>query len=147
MTEYRNPQNEPGSDKRMLLALLLVFVVLGVMQYLHAQAQDPAPETVHSNNSSRNRQPQDKRHVPPASSTPAPPKTCCQPCKVPVKAAAAETESVLETEYYRITFTNRGASVKSWILKKYKDNAGKPFDMVNQTVAAQLGISAFVLYL
>src|SRR5580698_7415183 len=59
--------------------------------------------------------------------------------KVPVKAAAAETESVLETKFFRITFSNRGAIAKSWILKEHKDNAGNPFDVINQTVAAQLG--------
>ena len=41
LTEYRNPQNEPGSDKRMLLALVAVFVVLGVMQYFMPKPQTP----------------------------------------------------------------------------------------------------------
>ena len=41
MTEYRNPQNDPGSDKRMLLALVAVFVVLGVMQYFMPKPQTP----------------------------------------------------------------------------------------------------------
>ncbi len=41
LTEYRNPQNEPGSDKRMLLALVAVFVVLGVMQYFMPKTQTP----------------------------------------------------------------------------------------------------------
>ena len=41
LAEYRNPQNEPGSDKRMLLALVAVFVVLGVMQYFMPKPQTP----------------------------------------------------------------------------------------------------------
>ena len=44
LAEYRNPQNEPGSDKRMLLALVAVFVVLGVMQYFMPKPQTPPPE-------------------------------------------------------------------------------------------------------
>ncbi|HEY1937597.1 MAG TPA: membrane protein insertase YidC [Candidatus Angelobacter sp.] len=141
MTEYRNPQNEPGSDKRMLLVLLLVFIVLGVMQYFMPKPKAPQPDSAPQQQQQAQQTPATKQtpvpsatSAPTARRTPAPVFT-----NVPVKAAAAETEAVLETENYRITFTNRGASVKSWILKKYKDDAGKPFDLVNQTVAPQLG--------
>jgi YidC/Oxa1 family membrane protein insertase len=150
LTEYRNPQNEPGSDKRMLLALVAVFVVLGVMQYLM-----PKPKTPEKN---QQQQPsQQAQHTPSpvaapvASATPTPPKSPAAAVKVPVKTAASETESVLQTPTYRITFTNRGASVKSWVLTekekfkdgtekyKYTDDNGKPFELVNPTVASQLG--------
>jgi YidC/Oxa1 family membrane protein insertase len=46
------------------------------------------------------------------------------------KQAAAEAETVVENDLYRIAFTNRGAQVKSWILKKYKDDHGNPLDLV-----------------
>src|ERR1700744_545355 len=39
----------------------------------------------------------------------------------PAVQGASESETVIENSLYRITFTNRGAQVKSWILKKYKD--------------------------
>src|SRR5882762_6387613 len=45
--------------------------------------------------------------------------------------AASESTTVVENELYRITFSNRGAQVTSWILKKYKDDDGKPFELVN----------------
>ncbi|MGZ4878509.1 MAG: membrane protein insertase YidC [Candidatus Angelobacter sp.] len=140
MTEYRNPQNEPGSDKRMLIALVAVFVVLGVMQYFM-----PKPQTQPDKGQQQQQQPQQAQQkpgpvaVPTTSSTPVPPRAPAAAVKVPVKTATAETESILETDAFRITFTNRGASVKSWILKKFKDDAGKPFDLVNPTVAGQLG--------
>src|SRR5580700_3207034 len=35
--------------------------------------------------------------------------------------AASESETVIENDVYRIVFTNRGGSVKSWVLKKYTD--------------------------
>ena len=47
------------------------------------------------------------------------------------KQAAAEAETVIENDLYRITFTNRGAQVKSWILKKYRDDHGKPLELVS----------------
>jgi YidC/Oxa1 family membrane protein insertase len=140
LTEYRNPQNEPGTDKRMLIALLLVFVVLGVVQYFMPKPKPPPQDQP---------QPQQSQQQPATMQTPvpgaAPSGTAAKNAKapvvpnVPVKAAAAETESVLETKFFRITVSNRGAVAKSWILKEHKDNAGNPFDVINQTVAAQLG--------
>ena len=53
--------------------------------------------------------------------------------------AAAETTTVVENELYRITFSNRGGQAVSWILKKYKDDAGKPLDLVNPKAAAKAG--------
>ena len=53
--------------------------------------------------------------------------------------AAKETQTIVENELYKITFTNRGAQVKSWILKKYKDSQGRPLDLVNQRAAADFG--------
>jgi YidC/Oxa1 family membrane protein insertase len=152
LTEYRNPQNEPGSDKRMLLALVAVFVVLGVMQYFMPKPQTPPDKGQQQQQQSQ--QPQQTPSpaaVPAGTATPAPHKSPAAAVKVPVKAATSETESVLETPTYRITFTNRGASVKSWLLTekekrkdgtdkyKYTDDNGKPFDLVNPTVAGQLG--------
>ncbi len=53
--------------------------------------------------------------------------------------AAAETTTVVENELYRITFSNHGGQAVSWILKKYKDDAGKPLDLVNPKAAAKAG--------
>jgi YidC/Oxa1 family membrane protein insertase len=46
---------------------------------------------------------------------------------------------VVENDLYRITFTNRGAQVKSWILKKYDDDSGRPLDLVNPAASALYG--------
>ena len=53
--------------------------------------------------------------------------------------AASESTTVVENDLYRITFTNRGGLVKSWILKKYTDDSGQPLDLVHQPAAAQYG--------
>ena len=53
--------------------------------------------------------------------------------------ASAETQTVIENELYRITFTNRGARVSSWILKRYNDDNGHPLDLVNEAASKQAG--------
>ncbi len=59
------------------------------------------------------------------------------------RQAASETETVIENDLYRITFTNRGAQVKSWILKKFDNDAQNgPLDLVNPAAAAKYRLSA-----
>jgi YidC/Oxa1 family membrane protein insertase len=137
LTEYQNPQNDPGSEKRLLLAFLLVFVMIAVMQYLLPKPQ-PQPEP----QKPAGQQPaQTTTAAPlPAAATPQPaPVQPRRAVTVPVKQAAAETETVLDNDYYHVVLTNRGAVAKSWVLKKFKDNNGKPLDLVNPTVATALG--------
>src|SRR5579872_178401 len=58
------------------------------------------------------------------------------PASALTRQAASETETVIENDLYRITFTNRGAQVKSWILKKFDNDAQNgPLDLVNAAAA------------
>ena len=63
----------------------------------------------------------------PAAAAPA---TATAAHAVPPVQAAAETSTVVENELYRITFSNRGGEVRSWILKNYKTSGGQPLDLV-----------------
>jgi YidC/Oxa1 family membrane protein insertase len=38
---------------------------------------------------------------------------------------------VVETDLYRVTFSNQGATVRDWVLKNYRGNDSKPLDLVN----------------
>ncbi len=102
-------------------------------------------------------QPLLKKYFPQPATPPQPPQTQTTPAQNPsqstqaasaavpvpvnaIKQAASETETVIENDLYKITFTNKGAQVKSWILKKYDNEAQSgPFDMVNQTAAEKYG--------
>jgi YidC/Oxa1 family membrane protein insertase len=57
----------------------------------------------------------------------------------PSVTAALETQTTIENEQYKIVFTNRGAQIEHWILKKYSDSAGKPLDMVQPQLAKDFG--------
>jgi YidC/Oxa1 family membrane protein insertase len=48
-------------------------------------------------------------------------------------AAESETPVTVDNAYFSAVFTNRGAGLKSLILKKYKDDAGKPMDLVSRS--------------
>ena len=49
------------------------------------------------------------------------------------------TETTVENDHYKIVFTNQGAQVRHWILKKYNDAEGKPLDMVQPQARRALG--------
>ena len=46
---------------------------------------------------------------------------------------------MIENDLYRIRFTNRGAQVTSWILKKFNNDKGQPLDLVNSNAAQKYG--------
>ncbi len=47
---------------------------------------------------------------------------------------------MIENDLYKITFTNRGAQVKSWLLKKWDNDAQNgPLDLVNAAAAQKYG--------
>jgi YidC/Oxa1 family membrane protein insertase len=54
-----------------------------------------------------------------------------------VQASEAEEFSI-ETDVYRVRFSNQGAVVRSWILKDYKDGNGKPLDLVNSRALSRV---------
>ena len=114
-------------ERRLLLVFALTFLVIILFQPLlkkylpqpavpPAQTQTPVPPV---SQAAQSVQPAGKEAAAGASTTGA------------RKQAASEADTVIENDLYRITFTNRGAQVKSWILKKYQDDHGKPLELVS----------------
>jgi len=133
LAEYRNPQTEPGSEKRLLLIFLISFVVMLLAQPLLKKyfPTPPPPQKVAQTEQS-----------PPAPPATKPASLAPVPASAPAvtKQAAGEAETVIESDLYRVTFTNRGAQVKSWILKKFEsDVENTKLDLVNPTASAQYG--------
>ena len=135
MAEYQNPQQQPGGEGRLLLIFLVTFLLIMAAQPL-LKKYFPTPPPP---------QQQQQQATTPTAPPPPPPATAAAsksgaPSPSVAKQATAESETVIESNLYRITFTNRGAQVKSWILKKF-DNDGEngPLDLVNQGAAAQFG--------
>src|ERR1700761_2541170 len=55
-----------------------------------------------------------------------------------VQAASVSTTTI-ENELYRITFTNRGGQVTSWVLKNFKGSDGQPLNLVHDQAAKLFG--------
>jgi len=110
-------------ERRLLLVFALTFLVIILFQPLLKKylPQPAAPATGTQT----------------AAQPSAPPAAAAVPM-VPVpaagagKQASAEAETVIENDLYRVTFTNRGGLVKSWILKTYFDEHGQPLELVSK---------------
>jgi len=83
----------------------------------------------------------------PAPETPA--KATAPAATTPVVSDAQEHTLVVENALYRVEFSNRGAVVKSWQLKKYKDDSKPPhtLDLVHAESATKTGGWPFSLVL
>ena len=140
MPEFKNPNQGGGGSQDNRSFLLMMIVALGVifgLQYWRAQ-KNPALES-----------PENKAAVTaPANAANSPGSTAAAPtagmakagdAATPAVVAAAQTSTIVENELYKITFSNQGGQVTSWILKKYKDNAGHPLDMVHDGAAKLYG--------
>jgi YidC/Oxa1 family membrane protein insertase len=142
LAEFKNPNQQGGGDNKSLLVMMLILVtVFFGLQYFNAKKN---PQTVSPNAAASTPQsaapagPQSAAQSSAPASTPA---AVGQPTSstVPTLQAAAESTTTIENELYRITFTNRGGQVTSWILKKYKDSDGKPLNLVHTQAAEQFG--------
>jgi len=131
LAEFKNPQQEPGNEKRLLLVFLVTFIAMLAFQPL-LKKFFPQPATPQQQS-----QPAPVEPVPTPAVTPAAP--TARVLAVVAKQATSETETVIENDLYRITFTNKGAQVKSWILKNFDNDANGPLDLVNSDAAAKFG--------
>ena len=148
MAEFSNPnlqgQSGGGSggsgDMRGLMAFTLLFlVVLLGYQYFFKPQQPPPPPPAAQSQSQPPNQPQPT--LPAAGAAVQPRLASASVLAVsPSVAATVVTTTTIENENYRIVFTNQGAQVKSWVLKKYFDTAGKPLDMVQPQASAYFGL-------
>lgn len=116
-------------EKRVLLAVFLSFLVLYGYQTLVVKPT-PVPNRPQTDAGSAG----PAAATPQASSTVAQPPSETQEPAVPsvqtLVADSAEEETVIETELVRAVFSNRGAVLTSWKLKKFLDPRRQPVELI-----------------
>ncbi|HSU58217.1 MAG TPA: membrane protein insertase YidC [Bryobacteraceae bacterium] len=117
----------PSMEKRLPLALALMMLVLLVSQYIFKPAPAPKPVKPVNDNTAAKVVQKPGAAVPAAHALPE----AIPPPAIGEVQAASEITTDIDTELYHIVFSNRGAVVKSWVLKNYKDDAGKPLQLTD----------------
>jgi len=125
---------ELTTETRLLLAFVLVGIVLVGWNYIYKPPVAP-PVIV----------PATATQTPVEAPKPVPATPAPAAIEVPGQVQASQPEDItIETDLYRVRFSNQGGVVLSWILKEYKDGNGKPLDLVN-TKALQKVPAPFAL--
>ena len=137
-------------EKRLILAIVLSFLVLMGYQYFIVKPTKPAvppieispappaaplPGTAGAAQESRQEAPAEAKAAP-AEAVPAP--------DLGAVAGQAETDVVVETSLYKAVWTNKGAVLKSWKLKKHKNSLKEDLDLV-PAMAGEIGRYPFSL--
>jgi len=121
-------------ERRVLLAISLSFLVLFVYQSYFAPQPKPAatPVTAPATPSEGGKEPpapSAASATPAAVAPPATPAPASSPVAVE-EGESAERDITVDTATVQAVFTNRGARLKHWILKQYRNDAGQPLDLV-----------------
>jgi YidC/Oxa1 family membrane protein insertase len=122
--ENKSGKKELTMEQRLLLAFVLMGLVLFLTPYFY-KTPPPPPKTTTQTTSQAAAAP------PKAAAVESTPRAATsQPVPGQIEGTS-EQQFEVDTDIYHITLTNRGASVMSWVLKRYSDHAGKPLDLVN----------------
>jgi len=142
-TNQPPPKRELSMEQRLLLAFALMGIVLFATPYLFKSQAPPAPLKKAAAAAQAPGTPPSAGAPVVPTAAPAKAQTTIKGKTAPVGAQkiAAEQEQTytIETDLYKVVFSNRGAVVQQWILKKYPDDNGKPLALVNEAAAPKVG--------
>ena len=139
------PPNEMSMELRLLIAFILMGAVMFVTPYFFKTvtpppakntAQTSAPgATGQTGMTGSEAPPAEPAETPAAATAPTTPPTSAQ----------AMPPFIVDTDYYRVVFSNQGATVRSWQLKgKYKGNDDKPLELVNTAAGLDFPFSVYI---
>src|SRR5262245_33323274 len=125
-------------EKRIILAFVLSFIALYAFRALFlpsSPAEPPATTQIPVEPPVPSSVPTEKAPEPKSEAK-------HEPQEVPpvTDSVAEEVEDVtFETALYSATFSNLGASLKSFRLKQYSDGSGNPLELINQEASSKVG--------
>jgi YidC/Oxa1 family membrane protein insertase len=123
-------------EARLLIAFVLMGLVLFLTPYIYKPATAPAPGANAAATSKTTDVKQAATPPPPAEAPAQPPAAAVV---MPGQIQADKEEAVVvDTDLYHVVFSNKGAVVKSWVLKDFKDHDGKSLDLVNPAALAKV---------
>jgi YidC/Oxa1 family membrane protein insertase len=136
-------QKEMSTETRSLLAIVLCLVVIAGWSLIYKPPPQPTPIQINSAPAIPATPAQG------APSSPSPKGSAKVASSVAMHAAGEERSIVIESDLYRVEVSNRGATVRSWQLKKFTDDytPARTLDLVHADAAQQAGTWPFSLAL
>ena len=126
-------------ERRVLLAIFLAFLVLYVWQALFVKpVPKPAPVAGSPPTTATVPGGTSAGAIPAPAAAPKPAEAVATPpaeAAAPLVADGAERDVTVETRDVIAVFTNRGARIKSWRLKRYLDAQRRPQELVEHELS------------
>ena len=119
-----------STELRLLLAFALSFAIVLLSRSLLVRPTPPSGQKAVAKQA--NAEPST-----PAAARPVPSVTIEPPLQA--TQGATEQQVTVENDLYQVTFSSRGAVVKSWALKTYRDEMNNPLELVDPVAARQFG--------
>jgi YidC/Oxa1 family membrane protein insertase len=126
-------------ETRLLLAFLLMGLVLFLTPYIYKPPAPPAKpvKPAATEQPAADKKPEVAPETKPEAVAGKKPATPALPVPGQIQATT-EQEFTVDTDIYRVKLSNKGATVRSWVLKKYLDHLGKPLELVNPSSFAKV---------
>ena len=143
------PPKEMSMEVRLLLAFLLMGAVMFLTPYFF-KSQTPPPGQEDRRRTDRCRKAPPARHPAAPAQPPQRPASSVETAAAARRCLPAPRRSrpqppfVIDTDLFRITFSNQGGTVRSWLLKKYKGNDDKPLELVNTAAGLDYPVLALL---
>src|SRR5262245_11349492 len=124
-------------EKRLLLFFAVTFLLVSLWPRLFPPPAPPLP--------SESPVAVDVAPPPAPETEPAPageetaPESTSAPTTPESRSAAREQTVLVETDVYRLTFSNRGAHLVSARLKSFEDTTGEPYELVSEEASRHSG--------
>src|ERR1700691_1950884 len=129
-------KKELSMEARLLIAFVLMGLVLFLTPYIYKPATAPAPGA-NKPATSKSADPAEAAALPPV--PPAPPVAAAAAVEMPGQIHGDKEEIVVvDTDLAHIVFSSKGAVVRNWVLKDYKDHSGKQLELVNLDALAKV---------
>jgi YidC/Oxa1 family membrane protein insertase len=141
------PKKEMSMEIRLLLAFLLMGVVMFFTPYLFKTTAPAKKGATTQSQTAATPEPAKPDMTPAAAATPAQPAatpTASAPAPIPGATVQQPVPPItIETDFYKVTFSNQGANVRSWLMKRYKGNDNKELELVNTSFTQEYPLSLY----
>lgn len=129
-------------EKRLLLAIVLSVLVLILYQVIFFKKK-PLPQPQPESATEIEKTPSEKELTPPLE-IPKEKGVAGEQRKLEAMSAQSEEQISVDTPLYRAVWTNKGGALKSWKLKKYKDDKEEDLELVSRR-SSEINLFPFFL--
>jgi YidC/Oxa1 family membrane protein insertase len=142
------PPKEMSMEMRLLLAFLLMGAVMLLSPYFLPKSPTPAPGKKIAETAAQPAPEQSEAQTPAEAPAATPAKPAAKAAKAGAKPGPVTSEQpqpayIVDTDLFRVSFSNQGATLRSWVLKKHKGNDNKQLELVNTAAETEYPFSLY----